>query len=201
MYHRRLRALADRASGEEAQVSRRILGEFRDADARGRATFERLVEFDRYIAQEATRIDATSLVALVEDCLGSSGGTLGPEESQQILELYEGECVVARRLSILPKSAPFRDVPTTTTAVAPPTPPRPTEASTARKLQTMTLDAAPAGAFANSRASAARARAECARELAAVIRGFLAGRLRDEENFDVELDQLVDEFLAARDAR
>lgn len=184
-------------------MSRRILHEFRDADARGRATFERLVDFDRYIAQEATRIDATSLVALVEDCLGSSGGTLGREESQKILELYEGDCIVARRLSILPKSAPFRDVPTTPTPVAPPTPPtppRPIEASTARKLQTMTLDAAPAGAAA-SRASASRARAECARELAAVIRGFLAGRLRDEENFDVELDQLVDEFLAARDAR
>jgi len=189
--------LADRASGEEAQVSRRILRELRDADARGRAAFERLVDFDRYVAQEATRIDATSLVALVEDCLGSSGGTIGPEESRQILDLYEGECVVARRLSILPKSAPFSAVPTPPAAVASPpmVSPPPTASSTARKLQTMSLDAAPARGVP----SASRARAECAREFAAVIRGFLAGRLRDEENFDVELDKLVDDFLAVKD--
>jgi len=108
---RDVRELAASTSGEGMQLSRRFHRSWTTVKERSETAFEYLVDFDRFIAQEATRVDATALLTLVEDCLGSASGMISPEESKRLVETYEMECVLlcARQLSILSKDASPRE--------------------------------------------------------------------------------------------
>ena len=137
-----VRELAASTSGEGMQLSRRFHRSWTAVTECGERAFQYLVDFDRFVAQEATRVDATALLTLVEDCLGSAGGMISPEESKRLVETYELECVLlcASRLSILSKDASPReptrvgDLPPVTPVAASPaaatptkTPPTPTK--------------------------------------------------------------------------
>ena len=119
-----VRELAASTSGEGMQLSRRFHRSWTAVTECGERAFQYLVDFDRFVAQEATRVDATALLTLVEDCLGSAGGMISPEESKRLVETYELECVLlcASRLSILSKDASPRE-PTRVGDLPPVTPP------------------------------------------------------------------------------
>lgn len=191
----RIKELAARASAEEAQVSRKFLTEWTALDEACRETFTRMVDFDRYVAQEATRVDVVplALCALVEEVLGSSGGMISQEERAKILETFETECVMAmaRRISVLPKSAsphekvganPMRNANMSPTSASPP----PVAAVPSPQK-------APGRVASDSIRRAERERT--AKELASQLKGFFASRIVDDHDLDRELDEVVDDFL------
>ena len=96
---RDMRALSAHLTAEEAQLSRKFLTEWHALEDAGNEALRASIDFDRFIAQDATRIDATALLALVEDCTGCAAvGTIA--DPRALVEAYENECVLmcARRL-------------------------------------------------------------------------------------------------------
>ena len=96
---RDMRALSAHLTAEEAQLSRKFVTEWRALEDAGNEALRASIDFDKLIAQDATRIDATALLALVEDCTGCAAvGTIA--DPRALVEAYENECVLmcARRL-------------------------------------------------------------------------------------------------------
>ena len=214
-----VRELAASTSGEGMQLSRRFHRSWTAVTECGERAFQYLVDFDRFVAQEATRVDATALLTLVEDCLGSAGGMISPEESKRLVETYELECVLlcASRLSILSKDASPReptrvgDLPPVTPAAASPaaptptkTPPTPTKtgvppaATPNAPSEPPTTPPPPPTTTTTTRRTRQEIRESTAYELAAHLRGFFAARL-DSTDALAELDDAVAAFL--EDAR
>jgi len=182
-----LREVSESLTSERAQLSRNFLAAWQSVEDEFHERFNALVDFDTEITQRATLVDPTSLLALVEDA-STCAGARTPELARAI-DAFAMECLVPKRLSILPKAregARASDVakPMPTLVATPPpktTPktPTPTPKTPPPKTSTPVVDAA-------------RAREAVARELQSFLSGALAARDIDAH----ELESLVDEFLA-----
>ena len=152
------------------------------------------IDFDKLIAQDATRIDATALLALVEDCTGCAAvGTIA--DPRALVEAYENECVLmcARRLHNFVAKPPPRGGEELSAVVK------------AMKLESQpsaspstgegsTTPAAPSTP-AKRREEAAKTRESVALEFAAHLRGYFGAR----DDARAVLDDLEDacaDFIA-----
>uniref|UniRef100_A0A7S0KIA0 Uncharacterized protein n=1 Tax=Ostreococcus mediterraneus TaxID=1486918 RepID=A0A7S0KIA0_9CHLO len=179
-----LREVSESLTSERAQMSRKFLAAWQSVEDEFYERFNALVDFDAEITQRATLVDPTSLLALVEDA-STCAGARTPELARAI-DAFAMECLVPKRLSILPKAregARASDV----------AKPMPTLVATTPPLTTpLTPPKTPPPKTPTPVVDAARAREAVARELQSFLSGALAARDIDAH----ELESLVDEFLA-----
>ena len=191
---RDMRALSAHLTAEEAQLSRKFVTEWRALEDAGNEALRASIDFDKLIAQDATRIDATALLALVEDCTGCAAvGTIA--DPRALVEAYENECVLmcARRLHNFVAKPPPRGGEELSAVVK------------AMKLESQpsaspstgegsTTPAAPSTP-AKRREEAAKTRESVALEFAAHLRGYFGAR----DDARAVLDDLEDacaDFIA-----
>lgn len=199
----RLRELSEGASAEDAQLSRKFLHSWEVIEKEFRETFNALVDFDQEIAQRATLVDPTSLLALVEDA-STCAGARTPELVEAI-DAFAMECVVPKRLHLLPKAregarasevaTPLKTIVATSPAPAGSTTPYATPYTPGRTNEAYggaTPSPTKGKPQAPSREQINRIREDTAREL----KGFLSGALAARDVDEAELAWLVDEFLA-----
>jgi len=181
-----LREVSESLTSERAQMSRKFLAAWQSVEDEFFERFNALVDFDAEITQRATLVDPTSLLALVEDA-STCAGARTPELARAI-DAFAMECLVPKRLSILPKAregARASDV----------AKPMPTLVATPQPLTTPLTPppkTPPPKTSTTPVVDAARAREAVARELQSFLSGALAARDIDAH----ELESLVDEFLA-----
>jgi hypothetical protein len=187
-----MRALSAHLTAEEAQLSRKFLTEWHALEDAGNEALRASIDFDRFIAQDATRIDATALLALVEDCTGCAAvGTIA--DPRALVEAYENECVLmcARRLhNFVPTPRPVEELPAVVKAMK-------LESQPSASPSTGEVSATPAAPStpAKRREDAAKTRESIALEFAAHLRGYFGAR----DDARAVLDDLEDacaDFIA-----